>query len=91
MISCTSTWYVTGFFYSILECFGHAKTFEATVKFHDALQYPDDIKQFGMTNNTSAGPKERSNKDSKRAAKGTKTHHRQAFMQLMHEASVALN
>ena len=71
MINCTSTWYVTGSFYSILECFGHAKSFEAIVKFHDALQYPDDIKQFGMTTNTSTGPKELFNKDSKRAAKGT--------------------
>ncbi|DBA98222.1 TPA: hypothetical protein ACH3X1_001148 [Trebouxia sp. C0004] len=40
-------------------------------KFHNTLQYVEDIQNFGMTDLTTTGPKERFNKDIKHAARKT--------------------
>ena len=54
----------------IVSCFGDVKSF-AFPKFHNTLRYVEDIKNFGMTDLTTTGPKERFNKDIKKAARKT--------------------
>ena len=51
----------------IMSCFGDVKSFDFP-KFHNTLRYVEDIRNFGMTDLTTTGPKEGFNKDIKRSS-----------------------